>query len=72
MRVVHGKVAAGRVELDEKLPDGAEVAVVLRADDEPFDLDEDRMRELEASLAEADRGEVVPASEVLSRLGRGR
>ena len=72
MRVVHGKVTAGRVELDESLPDGTEVAVVVGAEGEPFDLDEDQIRELEESLAEADRGEVVPAAHVIARLGRGR
>jgi len=70
MRVVHGRVTAGRVELDEALPDGIEVAVVVGAE-EPFDLEEDQIRELEESLAEAERGEIVSAADVLARLGRG-
>ncbi|MCL2779869.1 MAG: hypothetical protein FWD73_17900 [Polyangiaceae bacterium] len=69
MRIVHGRVTAGHVELDEVLPDGIEVAVVVGASNEPFDLDEDQIRELEESLAEADRGEVVPAAPVIARLG---
>ena len=69
MRVVHGRVTAGHVELDENLPEGTEVAVVVGAEVEPFDLDEDQVRELEEALAEAERGEVVPAAHVLAHLG---
>jgi hypothetical protein len=72
MRVLHGRVTAGRVELDERLPEGTEVAVVVGGAEEPFDLDDEQIRELEESLAEADRGDVVPAAHVLARLGGGR
>jgi hypothetical protein len=72
MRVVHGRVTAGRVELDQSLPDGIEVAVVAGLPEQPFELDEDQIRELEESVAEADRREVVQSPAVLARLGGGR
>jgi hypothetical protein len=46
---------------------------VLTADaEEPFDLDEAQLTELEERMADADRGEVDPAAAVLERLRRGR
>ncbi len=53
--------------MDEALPEGAEVTVVVAAGDETFDLDEDQMAALRESIDEANRGELVPLGEVLSR-----
>jgi hypothetical protein len=64
MRVVHGRVEQGHVVLDESLPEGTDVAVVVAADD-GFDLDEQQVAALRASIDEADRGELVPLDEVL-------
>jgi hypothetical protein len=64
MRVVHGRVEQGHVVLDESLPEGTDVAVVVAADD-GFDLDEQQVASLRASIEEADRGELVPLDEVL-------
>jgi len=65
MRVVHGRVEQGHVVLDESLPEGSDVAVVVAAGDEAFDLDEDQVAELRASMDEADRGEFVSLDDVL-------
>ena len=60
---MRGRVRGGHIELDAALPEGAE-GVVLTADAaEPFDLDEAQITELEARMAEADRGEVDSAEE---------
>jgi hypothetical protein len=40
--------------------------------DEPFDLDDQHLSELETRMAEADRGQVEPAPAVLERLRRPR
>jgi hypothetical protein len=66
MKVVHGRVEHGQVVLDELLPEGAEVTVVVAAGDESFDLDEDQIAALRESIDEADRGELVPLDVVLS------
>ena len=65
MPVVHGRVEQGHVVLDESLPEGADVAVVVAAGDAAFDLDEEQVAELRASMDEADRGEFVLLDDVL-------
>jgi predicted transcriptional regulator len=71
MRVVKGKVVGNTVVLDEALPDGSEVEVVLRAvggDAAGWDVSDEDWAELDASMAEADKGLLVPADKVLDRL----
>lgn len=66
MRVTSGKVVSGQVVLEgEPLPDGAIVTVLAREVDESFELDATAQAELLLSLAEADRGELISAEEVL-------
>ena len=66
MRVTSGKVVAGRIVVEgEPLPDGSIVTVLARDVDESFELDATAEAELLLSLAEADRGELIPAEEVL-------
>jgi hypothetical protein len=72
MTIVPGRVVNGRVEIeveDFELPEGAEVTVYLPGEDEAdFDLTPEQEAELEESIAEADRGEVIPAEHVLREL----
>jgi hypothetical protein len=69
MRVTSGKVVAGQIVLEgEPLPDGAVVTVLARDSDESFELDAAAEADLLLSLAEADRGELIPAEEVLRML----
>lgn len=69
MRVTSGKVVGGRVEIEgDPLPEGAAVTILSREADETFELDQAAERELLASIAEADRGELIPAEEVLRSL----
>lgn len=72
MNVVRGRVRGGHVETDAALPEGAEVVVLTRADDDSFELDDVQLDELERRMAEADRGEVEPADAVLGKLRRAR
>ena len=66
MRVTSGKVVSGRIVVEgEPLPDGSVVTVLAREVDESFELDATAEAELLLSLAEADRGELIPAEEVL-------
>ncbi|HEX6099960.1 MAG TPA: hypothetical protein VF432_26855 [Thermoanaerobaculia bacterium] len=66
MRVTSGKVVAGHIVVEgEPLPDGAVVTVLARDTDESFELDAAAEAELLLSLAEADRGELIPAADVL-------
>jgi hypothetical protein len=66
MRVTSGKVVAGQIVVEgEPLPDGSIVTVLAREVDESFELDAASESELLLSLAEADRGELIPAEDVL-------
>jgi hypothetical protein len=65
MRVSSGKVVSGHIVLEgEPFPDGAIVTVLARDVDESFELDAAAEAELLLSLAEADRGELIPAEDV--------
>jgi len=66
MRVTSGKVVSGQIIVEgDPLPDGVVVTVLARDPDESFELDAAAEAELLLSLAEADRGELIPADDVL-------
>lgn len=60
------------VEDGVPLPEGTRVDVVLRAagdeDSEGWDLSDEEWAELDESIAEADRGELIPAEAVVAEL----
>jgi len=66
MKFIHGRVAQGQVVLDESLPEGTEVTVVIAAAEESFAVDEAQIAELHACIDEANRGDLVPLNEVLT------
>lgn len=66
MRVTSGRVVAGQIVVEgEPLPEGTVVTIVTRETGESFELDPEAEADLLLSLAEADRGELIPAEEVL-------
>ena len=71
MLITTGKVNNGVIQIDgQDLPDGATVTLLAHEGDETFELDATQEAELLAAIAEADRGEVVDASEVLQQIRR--
>lgn len=69
MVMTSGRVVEGKIVVDgDPLPEGAVVTVLTREANESFVLDAEAEAELLASMAEADRGEVVPAADVLDAL----
>ena len=48
--------------------EGAEVTVLAREDDETFSVSPEQEDELLSAIAELERGESVPAAELLARL----
>jgi hypothetical protein len=69
---LRGHIENGRIVVDEAvdLPDGTEVKLTLVDDNDELD-DEDRARlnaALDESQAEIDRGEGIPATEVIAEL----
>jgi hypothetical protein len=72
MNAVRGRVRGGHVEIDASLPEGAEVVVLALGVEDPFELEDAQLSELETRMAEADQGAVEPADVVLARLRHQR
>ena len=71
MKVATGKVVGGKVVLEGvALEEGTSVTVLATDDDGGYTLTPDQEADLLLSIAEADRGELVSAEEVLARLAR--
>ena len=71
MRVATGTVVAGQVVLDDsEFIDGTHVVVLSRDREDEVRLPPDELAELEAGLAEADRGETISGEELFARLRR--
>ncbi len=71
MKVATGTVVDGKVVVEgESLAEGTKVTVVLREDEESFELTPEEEAELLASIEEIERGEYVSADELLERLRR--
>jgi hypothetical protein len=72
MRVATGTVVSGKVVLrDSVIADGTDVYVLTRDDTaEPPRLSPEELADLEAGLAEADRGEMISGEELFKQLRR--
>ncbi len=68
MVIASGKVVGGRVELDSELPEGATVTVLAPEGDETFEADPETERMLLDSIAQCERGETIPLTQLLSEL----
>ena len=71
MKVATGLVVDGKVVVEgEALAEGSTVTVVLRDDEEAFDLTPEEEDELLESIAQIERGEFVTGEQLLERLRR--
>jgi predicted transcriptional regulator len=72
MQVFTALVKGGAIVPDKaiELPEGSRVTVIADAREAPVELTAEQEAELAESLAEADRGDVISAAEVLRRLSR--
>jgi hypothetical protein len=72
MQVFSARVRDGAIVPDEgvELPEGSRVTVISGEADPAFELSPEDERAFADSIAEADRGDVVPAEELLRRLAR--
>jgi len=69
MKVITGKVVAGRIVIEgEPLEEGSTVTVLAPEQDEAFELNAEAEAALLGAIAEGDRGEVITGEQVLSRL----
>jgi len=71
MRITTGIVVDGKVVVEgESLAEGSSVTVVLRDDEEAFELTPEEEYELLDSIAQIERGEFVSGEQLLERLRR--
>ena len=71
MQFATGTVVDGKVVVEgASLPEGTIVAILARDSDEMFDVPADLEADLQASIAEADRGDTITSEELLARLRR--
>lgn len=71
MKVATGTVIDGKVVVDgETLAEGSTVTVLLRDDDETFELTSEEETELLESIAAIERGEFITGEQLLERLRR--
>ena len=69
MSVATGKVIDGRVIVEgTAFDEGVVVTILARDDDETFDLSPEQEAELLIAIAEAERGEVISADQLLKDL----
>ena len=73
MKIATGKVVGGKIIVEgTEFDEGASVTVLARDDEGGVTLTPDEEAELLLAIAEADRGELVSAEEVLAKLARRR
>ena len=71
MRVATGTVFSGKVVLvDSEIADGTDVYVLTRDVDETPRLSPEELADLEAGIAEADRGDMISGKELFKQLRR--
>jgi hypothetical protein len=69
MLVTTGKVIGDTIQVEAgSLPEGATVTILATEDGEVFELDLSDEAKILAAIGEAERGEVVNASEVLQQI----
>jgi hypothetical protein len=68
MQIAPGRVVGGRGELDAELPEGASVTVLALEGNETFEADAETEKMLLRAIAQCERGQTTPLSEILSEL----
>ena len=70
MKITTGKVIGGKIVVEASLEEGASVTVLAPDTERGFTFSPEEEAEILRSMAEADRGDTVPAEDVLAKLGR--
>jgi predicted transcriptional regulator len=71
MKVARGKVVKGSIVVDDpEIKDGTDVFILTREREEEVELSSEELAELEAGIAEANRGDMIPGEELFARLRR--
>ena len=68
MRIAEGTVVGNTVVLEQPLPEGSHVTVYLDEEGDEVEIDEETEAGLREAIAQADRGEGRPMSELIAKL----
>ena len=68
MRIASGKVIDGQIVYEGKLPEGADVTLIARDDEETFEVSPELRAVLLESIAQCDRGETIPAADLIREM----
>lgn len=68
MRITSGKVVHGQIVYEGELPEGAEVTLLAHEREEPFEVSPELKAVLLESIAQCDRGETMPAEELIREM----
>lgn len=68
MRIASGKVVHGQIVYEGELPEGADVTLIAREDEETFEVSPELRAVLLESIAQCDRGETISAEELLREM----
>lgn len=71
MKIATGTVVKGTIIVDDPgFKDGTDVFILTRERENEVHLSAEELAELEAGIAEADRGDMIPGDEFFARLRR--
>ena len=71
MKIATGTVFDGKIAVDDpEFKDGTDVFILTREREGNVRLSPEELADLEAGIAEADRGELIPGEEFFARLRR--
>jgi hypothetical protein len=71
MKIATGTVVKGTIIVDDpEFKEGTEVFILAREREDEVHLSPEELAELEAGIAEADRGEMIPGDELFASLRR--
>jgi len=68
MRIAQGKVVAGQVVYEGKLPEGAEVTLLAYEPEETFEVSPELKAMLLESIAQCERGETISADQLFQEM----
>jgi len=68
VQIASGKIVHGQVVVQGELPEGAEVVLLTLDGEEAFEVDSELEAILLESIAQGERGETIPADELLREM----
>jgi hypothetical protein len=68
MKIASGRVVHGQIVYEGNLPEGADITLIAREDEETFEVSPELRAVLLESIAQCERGETISADELLREM----